>query len=202
MVLAWQRETGADLDRVNVSGGAIALGHPLGATGARLMTTLLHDAGAHRRPVRPADHVRGRRPGQRHHHRARSEPGQAIPAGGELPGLAGPLGWGVGFDLSSMTIPGLALGLIGRRLSWTGSGCGRTSAAGCPGAADGDRPASSGSLDELGRPCPTPASGTRSRCAGTELVHRDDEQDGAPPLIRVDLDQGRAVITRPSSPDA
>ena len=42
VVLAWQRETGADLDRVNVSGGAIALGHPLGATGARLLTTLLH----------------------------------------------------------------------------------------------------------------------------------------------------------------
>ena len=42
VVLAWQRETGADLDRVNVSGGAIALGHPLGATGARLMTTLVH----------------------------------------------------------------------------------------------------------------------------------------------------------------
>jgi acetyl-CoA C-acetyltransferase len=42
VVLAWQRETGADPDRVNVWGGAIALGHPLGATGARLMTTLLH----------------------------------------------------------------------------------------------------------------------------------------------------------------
>jgi acetyl-CoA C-acetyltransferase len=42
VVLAWQRETGADLSRVNVTGGAIALGHPLGATGARLMTTLLH----------------------------------------------------------------------------------------------------------------------------------------------------------------
>jgi acetyl-CoA C-acetyltransferase len=42
VVLAWQRETGADTDRVNVSGGAIALGHPLGATGARLMTTLLY----------------------------------------------------------------------------------------------------------------------------------------------------------------
>jgi len=42
VVLAWQRETGADLERVNVSGGAIALGHPLGATGARLLTTLLH----------------------------------------------------------------------------------------------------------------------------------------------------------------
>ncbi|HEX2320409.1 MAG TPA: acetyl-CoA C-acetyltransferase [Streptosporangiaceae bacterium] len=42
VVLAWQRETGADLRRVNVWGGAIALGHPLGATGARLMTTLLY----------------------------------------------------------------------------------------------------------------------------------------------------------------
>jgi acetyl-CoA C-acetyltransferase len=43
VVLAWQRETGADLDKVNVNGGAIALGHPLGATGARLMTTLLNE---------------------------------------------------------------------------------------------------------------------------------------------------------------
>ena len=42
VVLAWQKETGADLAKVNVNGGAIALGHPLGATGARLMTTLLH----------------------------------------------------------------------------------------------------------------------------------------------------------------
>ncbi|HUW02300.1 MAG TPA: acetyl-CoA C-acetyltransferase [Acidimicrobiales bacterium] len=43
VVLAWQIETGADLAKVNVNGGAIALGHPLGATGARLMTTLLHE---------------------------------------------------------------------------------------------------------------------------------------------------------------
>jgi acetyl-CoA C-acetyltransferase len=43
VVLAWQRETGADLAKVNVNGGAIALGHPLGATGAKLMTTLLHE---------------------------------------------------------------------------------------------------------------------------------------------------------------
>ena len=42
VVLAWQRETGADLGQVNVCGGAIALGHPLGATGARLLTTLVH----------------------------------------------------------------------------------------------------------------------------------------------------------------
>ncbi|KUN03860.1 acetyl-CoA acetyltransferase [Streptomyces yokosukanensis] len=43
VVLAWLRETGADPDKVNVNGGAIALGHPLGATGVRLMTTLLHE---------------------------------------------------------------------------------------------------------------------------------------------------------------
>jgi acetyl-CoA C-acetyltransferase len=43
VVLAWAAETTADLDTVNVNGGAIALGHPLGATGARLMTTLLHE---------------------------------------------------------------------------------------------------------------------------------------------------------------
>jgi len=43
VVLAWAAETGADPEKVNVNGGAIALGHPLGATGARLMTTLLHE---------------------------------------------------------------------------------------------------------------------------------------------------------------
>ncbi|MEU7258046.1 acetyl-CoA C-acetyltransferase [Streptomyces rimosus] len=43
VVLAWLAETGADPARVNVNGGAIALGHPLGATGCRLMTTLLHE---------------------------------------------------------------------------------------------------------------------------------------------------------------
>ena len=42
VVLAWQRELGADPDRVNVHGGAIALGHPLGASGARIMTTLVN----------------------------------------------------------------------------------------------------------------------------------------------------------------
>jgi acetyl-CoA acetyltransferase family protein len=41
VVLAWQKETGADLARVNVNGGAIALGHPLGASGTRLLTDLL-----------------------------------------------------------------------------------------------------------------------------------------------------------------
>ncbi|NMM87393.1 acetyl-CoA acetyltransferase [Rhodococcus sp. SRB_17] len=43
VVMAWQRELDADPEKVNVNGGAIALGHPLGATGARLMTTLLHE---------------------------------------------------------------------------------------------------------------------------------------------------------------
>jgi acetyl-CoA acyltransferase len=43
VVLAWQRELDPDMDRVNVNGGAIALGHPLGSTGARLITTLLHE---------------------------------------------------------------------------------------------------------------------------------------------------------------
>jgi acetyl-CoA C-acetyltransferase len=43
VVLAWQRETGADPDRINVNGGAIALGHPLGATGGILITKALHE---------------------------------------------------------------------------------------------------------------------------------------------------------------
>jgi acetyl-CoA C-acetyltransferase len=43
VVLAWQKETGADLSKVNVNGGAIALGHPLGATGTRLMTTMVNE---------------------------------------------------------------------------------------------------------------------------------------------------------------
>ncbi|RSK26196.1 thiolase family protein [Bacillus sp. HMF5848] len=43
VVLAWQHELEADLSKVNVNGGAIALGHPLGATGAKLMTALVHE---------------------------------------------------------------------------------------------------------------------------------------------------------------
>ena len=43
VIAAWRRELDPDMDRVNVNGGAIALGHPLGSTGARLMTTLLHE---------------------------------------------------------------------------------------------------------------------------------------------------------------
>src|SRR5262250_3970253 len=41
--LAWSKELGWKLDNVNVNGGAMALGHPLGCSGARLMTTLLHE---------------------------------------------------------------------------------------------------------------------------------------------------------------
>ena len=43
VVLAWVKETGADPEKVNVNGGGIALGHPIGATGTRLMTTMLHE---------------------------------------------------------------------------------------------------------------------------------------------------------------
>jgi acetyl-CoA acyltransferase len=43
VIAAWRRELEPDMDRVNVNGGAIALGHPLGSTGARLITTLLHE---------------------------------------------------------------------------------------------------------------------------------------------------------------
>ena len=43
VIAAWRRELEPDMDRVNVNGGAIALGHPLGSTGARLLTTLLHE---------------------------------------------------------------------------------------------------------------------------------------------------------------
>jgi acetyl-CoA acyltransferase len=43
VVLAWQREHKVDLDKVNVNGGAIALGHPLGASGTKLCATLLNE---------------------------------------------------------------------------------------------------------------------------------------------------------------
>ena len=43
VIAAWQREHDPDMDRVNVNGGAMALGHPVGSTGARLLTTILHE---------------------------------------------------------------------------------------------------------------------------------------------------------------
>jgi acetyl-CoA acyltransferase len=42
LAVAWAKDTGADLAKTNVSGGAIAIGHPLGASGARIMTTLVN----------------------------------------------------------------------------------------------------------------------------------------------------------------
>jgi len=43
VVAAWQRELEPDMDRVNVNGGAIAIGHPLGMSGARLVVSLVHE---------------------------------------------------------------------------------------------------------------------------------------------------------------
>ncbi len=43
VVAAWRRELDPDMDRVNVNGGAIALGHPIGASGTRIVATLLHE---------------------------------------------------------------------------------------------------------------------------------------------------------------
>jgi acetyl-CoA acetyltransferase len=43
VVLAWQKETGADFEKVNVNGGAIALGHPLGCSGTKLLATLVNE---------------------------------------------------------------------------------------------------------------------------------------------------------------
>ena len=68
--LAWQAELDADPERLNPRGGAIALGHPLGGSGTRLMSTMIHALRDERRSLRPADHVRGRRHGQRHDHRS------------------------------------------------------------------------------------------------------------------------------------
>ena len=67
--LMWAHEFGADPAKLNPRGGAIALGHALGSSGTRLLTTLRQPPRGHRRTLRPADHVRGRRHGQRHHHR-------------------------------------------------------------------------------------------------------------------------------------
>ena len=62
-VLACARELGIEEDRLNVNGGAIALGHPLGCSGARLAGTLVRELRRRRRPLRHRHHVRRRRPG-------------------------------------------------------------------------------------------------------------------------------------------
>ena len=68
--LAVMRELGFDPEKVNVNGGAIALGHPLGCTGAKLTATLLRGNETPQRALRDGDHVRGRRPGSCGHLRA------------------------------------------------------------------------------------------------------------------------------------
>ena len=80
VVLAWEKEHHPDMAKVNVNGGAIALGHPLGCSGARLAATLAARARAHRRPLGAAGHVRRRRHGQRHDHRAAGLTGGPPPA--------------------------------------------------------------------------------------------------------------------------
>ena len=71
IALMWQKEFGYPMERFNPRGGAIAIGHPLGACGVALMTRLLRHLEAHRRPLRLPDDVRRRRPSQRHRHRTR-----------------------------------------------------------------------------------------------------------------------------------
>ena len=61
--IACLRELPIDPDRLNVNGGAIALGHPLGCTGARLTTTLLYETAPPQGPLRPGHDVRRRRHG-------------------------------------------------------------------------------------------------------------------------------------------
>jgi acetyl-CoA acetyltransferase len=63
------RDLGVDLDRVNVNGGAIAMGHPLGATGCIILGTVLDELERRNLCHRPGHAVRGRRHGHRHHHR-------------------------------------------------------------------------------------------------------------------------------------
>ena len=69
VILAWEKEHHPDMAKVNVNGGAIAIGHPTGASGRPTAVHLAQRDGARRRPLRAPDHVRGWRPGQRHHHR-------------------------------------------------------------------------------------------------------------------------------------
>ena len=70
VVMAWLKETKADPEKVNPNGGAIALGHPIGRHRREAVRDDAEHVGAHRRSLRPADDVRGRRHGQRHDHRA------------------------------------------------------------------------------------------------------------------------------------
>ncbi len=71
VVLKFLRDTGVDWDRVNVNGGAIALGHPIGATGGMLIGTLLDELERQDKTTGLVIHVHGRRHGDRDDHRAR-----------------------------------------------------------------------------------------------------------------------------------
>ena len=71
VVAAWRRELEPDMDRVNVNGGAMALGHPLGSTGARLITTLLHELERSDTEIGLGDDVLRRRARHRDDHPAR-----------------------------------------------------------------------------------------------------------------------------------
>ena len=59
------RDLDVDMDKVNVNGGAIAMGHPLGATGAMILGTIIDELAPHRRPLRPLHPVRRWRHGHR-----------------------------------------------------------------------------------------------------------------------------------------
>ena len=71
--LAVEKELGLDRERTNVNGGAIALGHPLGATGTRLLLTLALELRRRRRPPRPRHRLHRRRSGHRHDRRREAE---------------------------------------------------------------------------------------------------------------------------------
>ena len=70
VVLAWAHDIGADLAKTNVNGGAIAIGHPLGASGARIMTTMVNALEQRGGRYGLQTMCEARRHGQRHHHRA------------------------------------------------------------------------------------------------------------------------------------
>ena len=65
VVLRFVKDMGLDMEKVNVNGGAIAMGHPLGATGGMILGTLIDELRPHGRPLRPRHAVRRRRHGHR-----------------------------------------------------------------------------------------------------------------------------------------
>jgi acetyl-CoA acetyltransferase len=68
--MKFMKEMGVPHEKVNVNGGAIAMGHPLGATGAMILGTVIDELRAAQQALRPGHAVRRRRHGHRHHHRA------------------------------------------------------------------------------------------------------------------------------------